>query len=292
MKKIKVFSISGLHNEELFAYAQTTDNVFGRVNNNNLMSVYNRFHTAYLDFQHKLEPVNDSTYTKTLLLKDHNRDAHYSMLRSIVKSFRSSSNPTEAAAANQLFEVFKKYDGSTRMNLKKESGRLFNFVEELQTTYHAQVETLHLTELVMRMNTLNEEFNTAYLSRDEAKRIYFSSLEVKASRQTLIEAYLDLIAAFEGLCIAGMFSGDENAIVTPMNEAIAHWKTVLRKRDTYNAKKQEEKEADATNNGENSNEGGSENNGEENGGDNGGENTNTDNTDPNQGEDNTPSANA
>ena len=281
-KIILDFPISTLPNERLFNFVKIVDNRFGQVSIPQFSMVYNNFHSAVQDFQLKLEPVHYVEYTKTIFNKDQNRDKGYSALHMVVLAYTHSPFTAEAEAATMLKSVFDKYKGLQTQDYGQESGSLFNFIEELETHHQQHLSTLHLTEWVNYLKTQNQEFAALYDNRNVQEREYFSFKEVKAARKEVMDRYRELIDCFEAAVLMGIV-GNSQDIAQAINEKIEREIITL---NVAKGRKEAKKEKE---NAGNTNEGGEENNGEENGGDNGGENTNSD---PNQGEDNTPSANA
>lgn len=284
-KKIFDFAISNLPNERLFNFVKVVDNKFEHMSIPQFSMVYNNYHTAVQDFQLKLEPVHYVEYTRVISEKDQTRDKGYSALHLVVVAYTHSPIAAEALAATMLKSVFDKYKGLQEQDYNQESGSLFNFIEELETHHQQEISTLHLTEWVNYLKTKNQEFAAVYDNRNVQEREYFSFKEVKAARQEVLNRYHELIDCFEAAIVMGIV-GNYQEIVQAINEQIEREIITL---NVAKGRKQAKKEKENGENTGNTNEGGEENNGEENGGDNGGENTNTD---PNQGEDNTPSANA
>lgn len=269
-KLIHEFQVSKLPNERLYNFAQIVDDQFGQVSIPQISMVYNNFHTAVQDFKLKLEPVHYKKYTRLITEKDQSRDKVFSAFHVVVMAYLDSPVAAEADAADMLKSVFDKYKGIQRQDYKQESGALINFIEELETHHQQNLSTLHLTEWLQILKTLNQEFATLYSNRDVEERAYFSYKDVTASRQAVIENYRELIAHFEAAVLMGMSMGNSQTIAQNINEYIDREIISL---NVAKGRKQSKKE-------------------KENAGENTSDNTGSDNTDPNQGEDNTPSANA
>lgn len=286
---INDFAISHLPNERLFNFVQIVDNQFGQAAISQLSSVYNNFHMAVQDYQLKLEPVHYVAYTKDISDKDQERDELFTALHVVVLAYTRSPIVAEATAANLLSSVFDKYKGLRDKEYREESGGLFNFIEELETHHQQRLATLHLTEWVNILKNKNQEFALIYGERNVQKREYFSYKEILAARQTVLEAYRELIAHFEASVLVGSIpNGSYQNMVQTINEYIDLEKLTL-KMEKGRKKAKKEKENSENGGTTPTPENPTNNNGSDNNGEDGGDNNNTD---PNQGEDNTPSANA
>lgn len=237
------FNIGRLHNEEVFDFMSLVDNNFNGVGVSQLDEIQMTFHDTLMLYQQQLEPVRKRRTQWGIEDLNKARTNTYRALRNQVHGLTFSITPEISDAAYDVEDVFLKYRNLGQQNYKKKSAMIFNLIEELETTFSAEMDTLGLTEQLNQLKDQNADFNTYFVDRDAERRRFATGEEIKATRQQLTDAYRRLTDYFEAFAETGVFTGEANDIVNPINEAINRWKTVIARRQALNGKTEEESDS-------------------------------------------------
>lgn len=256
------------HNEDVYTCMESIKGVVDNATDLSAVQVdVDRFNDAFTTYQVVLEPVRQRQFTSLLKTLDKNRDTSYSGMHAVVLGYKDSPIPEEKDAATLLNNVFVQYKGIQRLNNKTETGSLRNFFEELDGPYQPYVETLHLTAWLEALKQMNEDFDDLYNHRRTTNDAMVNSEEVTAARNALVSAFRNLASDIETMIRIGDNPENYQQVLAGINSILNDWKQTLNRRKGQKNANKNDSATPENNDGEN------------------GENNN-------QGEDNTPSADA
>ena len=317
MRKIKNFKKSALpQNKILGLFTQIYDTTY-EANFPELSAVLAKLKSKMDAFDAYLHPIMGSEVTVDVADIDTGRDTYLVGFRYGVEFNARHFDPQRVAAAKEVQVVLSNpsYKQVYKEEHIHETSTIKDFVRELQQNHAAALSTMGLTEYVQKLAEANDAFSEIWRARANKRRRNYTFEDTLQARAEMEHAY-DLFvhqltvsaelsedtpgttpAMGGGGATGGMGGGTTPTMGDPITtyddliSLINDYITTVTKDYSHDNDEEDEteNEGENTENTTNTNEGGSENTGEENGGENGGDNTNTD---PNQGDDNTPSANA
>ena len=132
---------------------------------------------------HKTDEINQA---------DRERDQLYTGLKSAVKSFAHIPNEEMKSAQKVLAQVIKDYGLKTTMQLDKQTGLLVNFIQDLETKYPNEVQTLGLERFLTPLKSANEKVRIALSERTEEQSTKEAGA-MKSARNTTDEAFRLLV---------------------------------------------------------------------------------------------------
>ena len=97
-----------------------------------------------------------SLVTDKIAEADHLRDQLYAGYKKAVAGYAGFPVESLANAAKILSQHIKDYKIDTKAQLDAETGLLINFIQDLEGTFAAQVQTLSLTAFVEKLKAANE----------------------------------------------------------------------------------------------------------------------------------------
>ena len=239
---IQPAALREFHHEEVFNYAECVAKAFQPMQLAEMQGVYGLFLASLNDFRQKLEPIRQRTTPQNLIAKDRERTTSFRALRHQINGYLYSTETEEVEAAIDLTDVVRKFNTIPTQNYRKKSGSLRNFLDELQTNYINQLQTLRLTPRIELLHNQNEQFDQLFQRRNEEERRCATWLEVREARKLLIANYRTLVSHFEAVVGMQIYTDDPQIIAQPINEALGHWNTILAKRRTANKKKRHKKQ--------------------------------------------------
>ena len=113
-----------------------------------------------------------SNKTDEIANADKARDNAYVGYKYTVKGFTYLGSGAQYEAAKVLTQHLTDYQIDTQMSLSRQTGLMTNFIEDLESTYSEQVESLGLTPFVTMMKDGNEKVKAGLLSRDNERAAY------------------------------------------------------------------------------------------------------------------------
>ena len=168
MKEVIEIKIGRMNNGAHFMYVS---NVLTRAEANETVStkaaVYLNALKAAVEKEDELLKLSQKNFkSDEISVADGERDKVYISYKATVKSYLKLPMEDMAQAAKVLYQNLKDYNIDQRMQLDRETGLLKNLLADLENKYSAEVTTLGLTPLVVKMKEANEKVAEILLQRD------------------------------------------------------------------------------------------------------------------------------
>ena len=310
--KIKPFRKGSLRQDELQELFTDIVNTSVAANFADLNIPLNLLQNALNRFQMMIHPVVGSEITPEIAALDEDRDKYYTGLYFYVEYAVRHYDPAIVAAGKKIQNILNMevYASLQREAYRSETAKIVNLLEELRSSCANAVATLNLSEYLQTLENANLAFRAKYQERNQTEALYYTSAQIREARTEMEQAFdtfkmhVNMLAQIHGDTVinpsggsgytggtgGGMTGGTPGGsmgggstthiatsyteLINLINDSIDHSMEASKHRLTM--------QENAANNNEN---GGN--------ADNGGNNNQSGETpDPNQGEDNTPSANA
>lgn len=110
-----------------------------------------------------------SLFTDYIAQADRERDVHLMLYHKALESYYELSAPAYAEAVRILMQHWKDYGLDPQMQLDRETGMLINFINDLETKYANEVETLGFGNFVSNIKAANECVREQTAARTEER---------------------------------------------------------------------------------------------------------------------------
>lgn len=165
-----------------------------------------------------------SNKTDEIANADKTRDNAYVGYKYTVKGFTYLGSGAQYEAAKVLTQHLTDYQIDTQMSLSRQTGLMTNFIEDLESTYSEQVESLGLTPFVTMMKNGNEKVKAGLQSRDN-ERAGQTKAAMLAARADTDAAYQTIVDKINALYLVDTTNTDEYATtIDEINAQIKHYK--------------------------------------------------------------------
>lgn len=151
-----------------------------------------------------------SNKTDEIANADKARDNAYVGYKYTVKGFTYLGSGAQYEAAKVLTQHLTDYQIDTQMSLSRQTGLMTNFIEDLESTYSEQVESLGLTPFVTMMKNGNEKVKAGLQSRDN-ERAGQTKAAMLAARADTDAAYQTIVDKINALYLVDTTNTDEYA---------------------------------------------------------------------------------
>lgn len=169
-----------------------------------------------------------SQYTDQITAKDKERDSIFRGYRTAVKGLLRMPVADMAKAAADLWQHLKDYDIDPNMQLERETARIMNLVDDLDTKYAAQVRKLSLQPYVDALKAANDKVNELLATRtDESAQQIAGALQ--KARLASDEAYLDAVCLINAIVVVGT-DKDLTPLINYLNANIKRYKQEVMKK--------------------------------------------------------------
>lgn len=169
-----------------------------------------------------------SQYTDKITTKDKERDSIFRGYRTAVKGLLRMPVADMAKAAADLWQHLKDYDIAPNMQLERETARIMNLVDDLDTKYAAQVKILSLKPYVDALKAANDKVNELLATRtDESAQQTAGALQ--KARLASDEAYLDAVCLINAIVVMGT-DKDLTPLINYLNANIKRYKQEVMKK--------------------------------------------------------------
>jgi hypothetical protein len=168
MKTTKI-NLRDLHNEEHFQFQtefkDAVDKAGAGADKLDISGEYAIYLPLYSQENEALQVIRKSHITAQLSDADLERDNLYSGFCDAVKSGTKHFNPLKRAAADRIQVLLDQYGNVARKSYDKETTDLTKLVNEFNTTYKSDINTLTIMDWVEELDTRNKAFDTLMKSR-------------------------------------------------------------------------------------------------------------------------------
>ena len=169
-----------------------------------------------------------SQYTDKITTKDKERDSIFRGYRTAVKGLLRMPVADMAKAAADLWQHLKDYDIDPGMQLERETARIMNLVDDLDTKYAAQVRKLSLQPYVDALKAANDKVNELLATRTDDRAQQIAGALQKA-RVASDEAYLDAVCLINAIVVMGT-DKDLTPLINYLNANIKRYKQEVMKK--------------------------------------------------------------
>ena len=165
-----------------------------------------------------------SDKTDEIANADKTRDNAYVGYKYAVKGFTYLGSGAQYEAAKVLSQHLTDYQIDTKMSLSRQTGLMTNLIEDLESTYSEQVESLGLTPFVTMMKDGNEKVKAGLLSRDN-ERAGQTKAAMLAARADTDAAYQTIVDKINALYLVDTTNTNEYATtIDEINAQIKRYK--------------------------------------------------------------------
>lgn len=155
---------------------------------------------AYADEDEALKISQKSTFTDEITAADGDRDRLYSAYKKMVENMLGFSEPDMAQAAKALAQNLKNYGISTSMQLERETGLIYNMLQDLEGKLAPHVETLGLGAVIKKLKDANDRVEELTVKRTDAGKAKITG-QMKKCRLASDAAYKKLVAVVNALAL-------------------------------------------------------------------------------------------
>ena len=202
-----------------------------------------RFLALLEDADTVLEQTRASELTAKIQKLDSERDKVFNGLRAMIKAFKSHFDPEKVEAATRLFILLKLYGYLSSKGYSHETAGLYNFIEDLKDKYAADINTLGIGDIVLKLEEINNEFGDVIMQRNEQQSTK-TDLKMKDVRKELNTCYNEIINYLESYMTVNPEHGFE-PFIKKLNTNIERYKNLLsRRKGRKTGNKTENSEAD------------------------------------------------
>ena len=164
---------------------------------------------------------------------DDRRDKAYYSLQHAVDAGLYSDEAEELEAAKRVSEIMKRYAGVATMNYDKETGGLKNLLADLAEMEAAKaLKVLHAEGAVKRIGDHNKAFDEAFRGRFAGDKKLFDMKALRRVTDKAIDAVVRRIDSLDDLEPSAAIT----ALINRYNQLVDNRHTLLKQRETSNAK--------------------------------------------------------
>ena len=164
---------------------------------------------------------------------DDRRDKAYYSLQHAVDAGLYSEEAEELEAAKRVSEIMKRYAGVATMNYDKETGGLKNLLADLAETEAAKaLKVLHAEGAVKRIGDHNQAFDEAFRGRFAGDKKLYDMKALRRVTDKAIDAVVRRIDSLDDLEPSAAIT----ALINRYNQLVDNRHTLLKQRETTNAK--------------------------------------------------------
>ena len=164
---------------------------------------------------------------------DDRRDKAYYSLQHAVDAGLYSEEAEELEAAKRVSEIMKRYAGVATMNYDKETGGLKNLLTDLAETEAAKaLKVLHAEGAVKRIGDHNKAFDEAFRGRFAGDKKLYDMKALRRVTDKAIDAVVRRIDSLDDLEPSAAIT----ALINRYNQLVDNRHTLLKQRETSNAK--------------------------------------------------------
>ena len=257
MKKVKNISLRKLHTEEDYDFlsdvkkATETLPITGtpgiedipEANTTLLTSCVNNFSDCVNKFDLALKETLSVPENENVANADLERDAAWRGANNYLKAMLVHPEESIAAKAKAVKRLFDKYGDPTSISQREESGILSNLIQDLNTITEEDMKALAFSPWFDNLDYTATRFKEEYEYRSKVQSTYSTGI-VKQSRNDADDAYRELI---DMVNIFTRVSGEKHfaSFIDLINDYIDKIQTIVKTRETNNAKKRAEENADS-----------------------------------------------
>ena len=198
-----------------------------------LTAVLKPLEDAFKDEDEAVFPQRGNAMNAQLRELDDRRDKAYYSLQHAVDAGLYSEEAEELEAAKRVSEIMKRYAGVATMNYDKETGGLKNLLADLAETEAAKaLKVLHAEGAVKRIGDHNKAFDEAFRGRFVGDKKLYDMKALRRVTDKAIDAVVRRIDSLDDLEPSAAIT----ALINRYNQLVDNRHTLLKQRETSNAK--------------------------------------------------------
>ena len=198
-----------------------------------LTAVLKPLEDAFKDEDEAVFPQRGNAMNAQLRELDDRRDKAYYSLQHAVDAGLYSEEAEELEAAKRVSEIMKRYAGVATMNYDKETGGLKNLLADLAETEAAKaLKVLHAEGAVKRISDHNQAFDEAFRGRFAGDKKLYDMKALRRVTDKAIDAVVRRIDSLDDLEPSAAIT----ALINRYNQLVDNRHTLLKQRETSNAK--------------------------------------------------------
>ena len=198
-----------------------------------LTAVLKPLEDAFKDEDEAVFPQRRNAMNAQLRELDDRRDKAYYSLQHAVDAGLYSEEAEELEAAKRVSEIMKRYAGVATMNYDKETGGLKNLLADLAETEAAKaLKVLHAEGAVKRISDHNQAFDEAFRGRFAGDKKLYDMKALRRVTDKAIDAVVRRIDSLDDLEPSAAIT----ALINRYNQLVDNRHTLLKQRETSNAK--------------------------------------------------------
>lgn len=226
MKKINAIDTHGLTNGAHYNFMEAIYKNLSSIllYGEKLKTELPAFKTALDSEDAVLVLTRKSDMTDDIANADKHRDNAFVGYKYIVKGFTYLGGGAQYEAAKVLSQHLTDFQIEIKMPLSRQTGLMTNFIQDLETKYGEQVESLGLTPFVTMMKDGNEKVKAGLLSRD-SQRAGQSKAAMLSARADTDAAYQTIVDKINALYLVDTTNTNEYVTtIDEINAQIKHYK--------------------------------------------------------------------
>ena len=224
------------HQLQHLEHYQFTDHLLSMAKEANvakLTAVLKPLEDAFKDEDEAVFPQRGNAMNAQLRELDDRRDKAYYSLQHAVDAGLYSEEAEELEAAKRVSEIMKRYAGVATMNYDKETGGLKNLLADLAETEAAKaLKVLHAEGAVKRIGDHNQAFDEAFRGRFAGDKKLYDMKALRRVTDKAIDAVVRRIDSLDDLEPSAAIT----ALINRYNQLVDNRHTLLKQRETSNAK--------------------------------------------------------
>ena len=224
------------HQLQHLEHYQFTDHLLSMAKEANvakLTAVLKPLEDAFKDEDEAVFPQRGNAMNAQLRELDDRRDKAYYSLQHAVDAGLYSEEAEELEAAKRVSEIMKRYAGVATMNYDKETGGLKNLLADLAETEAAKaLKVLHAEGAVKRISDHNQAFDEAFRGRFAGDKKLYDMKALRRVTDKAIDAVVRRIDSLDDLEPSAAIT----ALINRYNQLVDNRHTLLKQRETSNAK--------------------------------------------------------
>ena len=230
---MKTFQKHQLQHLEHYQFASHLLTMAKEANVAKLTAVLKPLEDAFKDEDEAVFPKKGNAMNAQLRELDDRRDKAYYSLQHAVDAGLYSEEAEELEAAKRISEIMKRYAGVATMNYDKETGGLKNLLADLAETEAAKaLKVLHAEGAVKRISDHNQAFDEAFRGRFAGDKKLYDMKALRRVTDKAIDAVVRRIDSLDDLEPSAAIT----ALINRYNQLVDNRHTLLKQRETSNAK--------------------------------------------------------
>ena len=230
---MKTFQKHQLQHLEHYQFTDHLLSMAKEANVEKLTAVLKPLEDAFKAEDEAVFPQRGNAMNAQLRELDDRRDKAYYSLQHAVDAGLYSEEAEELEAAKRVSEIMKRYAGVATMNYDKETGGLKNLLADLAETEAAKaLKVLHAEGAVKRIGDHNKAFDEAFRGRFAGDKKLYDMKALRRVTDKAIDAVVRRIDSLDDLEPSAAIT----ALINRYNQLVDNRHTLLKQRETSNAK--------------------------------------------------------